>query len=269
MVKVKTEKAKGILNQKAGAHKFTLARYLPAPEFAAFVEHYWIIRWDIRGQPPYRQETLPYPNVHLVFERGNSRIVGVMTGKFGYLLKDKGQVFGIKFRPGAFYPFVETDVAAFTDKSLALSEVFGAEIDALVEPMLTLEDDAALVTLAEDFLRDRLPDTDGTVGLIDALVECIRLDRAITKVDDLVARTGINKRTLQRLFHQYVGVSPKWVIQRFRLHEATEHLDEDTAVAGARLAAELGYFDQAHFIKDFKGLVGRSPAEYAKQHRGE
>ncbi len=265
MVKLKTEKAKGILNQKAGEQWFTLARYLPAPPFETFVEHYWIVRWDLHGQPPYLQENLPYPSVHLVFEPGNSRVIGVVKGKFSVLLKDKGQVFGIKFRPGGFYPFVRRSVADFTDRSVALTDVFDPAIEALIEPMLTLADDAAMVALAEDYLRDRLPEADLTARSVDALVECVRLDRSITKVGDLVTRTGVSARTLQRLFRQYVGVSPKWVIQRFRLHEATEHLDEDAAVAGARLAAELGYFDQAHFIKDFKSLVGRSPADYAKQ----
>ena len=266
MVEVKTEKAKGILNQKAGERVFTLARYLPTPPLDRFVEHYWIVRWDLGDQPPYLQENLPYPSVHLVFQAGSSRIIGVIKGKFSIMLEGKGQVFGVKFRPGGFYPFVRRSVAEFTDQTIALTDVFDPAIEALVEPMLTLDDDAAMVTLAEDYLRDRLPAADLTAYSVDALVECVRLDRSITKVGDLVAQTGVSARTLQRLFRQYVGVSPKWVIQRFRLHDATEHLDEDAAVAGARLAADLGYFDQAHFIKDFKRLVGRSPADYANRH---
>ena len=72
----------------------------------------------------------------------------------------------------------------------------------------------------------------------------------------------MSPRTMQRLFRRYVGVSPKWVLQRYRLHEAAERIaagEQDLA----RLGLDLGYFDQAHFIKDFKSLVGRSPAEYA------
>jgi AraC-like DNA-binding protein len=83
-------------------------------------------------------------------------------------------------------------------------------------------------------------------------------------VDDVVNRMGLNKRSLQRLFSQYVGVSPKWVIKRDRLHEATEQLTSGSVVNWAKLAQDLGYFDQAHFIKDFKNIVGSTPAEYAK-----
>ena len=75
------------------------------------------------------------------------------------------------------------------------------------------------------------------------------------------ARAGIGKRSLQRLFNEYVGASPKWVIRRCRLHEALERLHAGVVdVAG--LAAELGYFDQAHLIQDFKTIVGVTPGQY-------
>ena len=73
----------------------------------------------------------------------------------------------------------------------------------------------------------------------------------------------MSARTLQRLFRRYVGVGPKWVLQRYRLHEAAERIADGYDGDWAALALDLGYFDQAHFIKDFKALVGCSPAEYA------
>src|SRR5215213_1442350 len=99
-------KPAGFLNQKAGEKRFRLSRHLPSHALRFFIEHYWIVRWDLRGREPYLQETLPHPCVHLVIERGRSGIVGVMTGKFSHLLADEGRVFGVKFRPGAFYPFL-------------------------------------------------------------------------------------------------------------------------------------------------------------------
>ena len=89
-------------------------------------------------------------------------------------------------------------------------------------------------------------------------------DREITRVADVVSRTGIGERRLQRLFAEYVGASPKWVIRRYRLHEAAERLAEDVDVDLAALALDLGYFDQAHFARDFRAIVGRPPASYAR-----
>jgi len=87
----------------------------------------------------------------------------------------------------------------------------------------------------------------------------------LTRVEQLVERTGMSPRALQRLFREYVGVTPKWVLQRLRLHEAAERMI-DGAGDWASLALDLGYFDQAHFIADFRKLVGTTPAEYARAH---
>jgi AraC-like DNA-binding protein len=82
-----------------------------------------------------------------------------------------------------------------------------------------------------------------------------------TTVEELCAHAGYSKRTLQRLFREYVGVSPKWVLQRIRLHEAAERMAEGEG-DWPRLALDLGYFDQAHFIKAFKAVIGLTPADY-------
>ena len=260
----KTEDLRGILNPGALETKFRLSRYLPAQDLSYFVELYWIVSWDLRGQEPYLSEVLPYPSVHLVLQKGKSAIVGIVKQKFTRRLEGKDWAFGIKFRPGAFYPFIKFPVSNFTNSSLTLQEVFGVESQALEAAILSLEDDAEMVKLAEAFLRERLPEQDGTVELINRITDRIIADREITKVDDLVSRFNLSKRTLQRLFNQYVGAGPKWVIKQYRLQEAAAQLAAGEAVDGSGLAQTLGYFDQAHFIKDFKTTVGSSPTEYAK-----
>jgi AraC-like DNA-binding protein len=74
-------------------------------------------------------------------------------------------------------------------------------------------------------------------------------------------------RSLQQLFSDYVGVSPKWVLRRFRLHEAADRLASGEEPDLAALAHSLGYFDQAHFTADFRKLVGQTPANYRKAER--
>lgn len=69
-------------------------------------------------------------------------------------------------------------------------------------------------------------------------------------------------RALQRLFCEYVGVSPKWVIQRYRLQDAAVLLASGSSGQLAALAAELGYFDPAHLAQDFRRLFGISPSQY-------
>ncbi len=210
-------------------------------------------------------ENLPYPSVHLVIEEGKSGIFGVTSGKFSRLLEGQGCAFAIKFRPGAFYPFVNSPGSHFTDKSTSLSEVFGADGNTLEAAILAVEEDERRIELAEVFLRGRHPERDERVELINEIIEHIAADRETTKVDDLQNRFNLTKRTLQRLFSRYVGVSPGWVIRRYRLYEAADHLAKGEIVDWPRLAADLGYFDQAHFIKDFKKMIGVSPGEYARR----
>jgi AraC-like DNA-binding protein len=82
-------------------------------------------------------------------------------------------------------------------------------------------------------------------------------------VDQLAAATGLTTRSLQRLFADYVGVSPKWVMRRARLHEAAGRADSGEPVDWAELAADLGYADQAHLTRDFTVTIGVSPVRYA------
>nr|WP_255672998.1 helix-turn-helix domain-containing protein [Glycomyces amatae] len=90
-------------------------------------------------------------------------------------------------------------------------------------------------------------------------------DRGVTRVDQVAARFFMSPKTLQRLFQDYVGLGPKALIRRYRLHDAADRLAEDPGADLARLAAELGWSDQAHFTHDFKDVIGFPPAEYAAQ----
>lgn len=228
------------------------------------MEHYWIVEWDLRDQAPYLSETLPHPSVHLVVEEGKSGVFGVMRGKFSRVLEDEGRVLGIKFRPAGFHPFSRSPVSGLTDRVIGLRDAFGVKGEAYEEAILALKDEEEMVETAEDFLRERVPERDENVEVVNRIVGRIAANREITKVDDIANSLHLSKRTLQRLFERYVGVGPKWVIRRYRLHEAADRLADGEAVDLPEMALKLGYFDQAHFIKDFKTIVGASPAEYVR-----
>jgi AraC-like DNA-binding protein len=124
-----------------------------------------------------------------------------------------------------------------------------------------------MIDIVQAFLFERLPAPDPQVERVAALVAEIEKDRTLTRADALAARHGTSLRALQRLFDAYVGVGPKWVINRYRLHEAVDRLADGAAVDWSALALDLGYFDQAHFIRDFRSLVGRTPGEFARDLR--
>jgi AraC-like DNA-binding protein len=255
---------RGILVPAARDAKFRLERYEPSPDIARFVDWYWIVRWDLRGAEPHTQETLPQPVIHFVLRSGASSVHGVMTSRFRIVLDGKGQGFGVRFKPGAFRAFLGRDVATITDRSLAIDDVFGPLAKPLERDVLAIEETRAQVDLVERFLRPRLPEIDADATFAARVVELAVGDRMLTHAEDLAARAGVSLRALQRLFQRYVGVAPKWVIRRARMTEAAERVAKGDAIAWAYLAAELGYFDQAHFIRDFKAQIGRSPTDYAE-----
>jgi AraC-like DNA-binding protein len=255
---------RGVLDPGAGARRFEVGRSRPCPDLVELVEHFWTVRWDLRGRDPHIQHTLPHPSVHLVAEPGRSGVMGVLTGRFTRELAGEGRAFGIRFRPAGFHPFLGAPVSTLTDRRAAVSEVFGPAGDDLVAGLLAAPGDPELAAIAEALLRARLPDPDPNVATVNQLVDQIMADRDITQVKHLTDRTGMGPRRLQRLFATYVGVTPKWVIQRSRLHEAVERLDRGDHVDLGFLARDLGYFDQAHFARDFRAAVGRPPAAYAR-----
>ena len=137
-------------------------------------------------------------------------------------------------------------------------------MDALQSIVLSSAKENAKVEAADNFFRARLPEPDPAIALVGQIVERILKDPEIKKVDDLTRIAGMGKRALQRLFNEYVGVSPKWVIRRYRLHEVIETFNSRTRPEWVQLALDLGYFDQAHLINDFKTIVGYTPTEYQK-----
>jgi AraC-like DNA-binding protein len=102
---------------------------------------------------------------------------------------------------------------------------------------------------------------------VAAIVDRITADPGLRRVTSLADVFGIPERRLQRLFAEYVGVSPKWVMRRARLHEAALCADAGGDVDWATLATDLGYADQAHLTRDFTATLGMPPSRYAAEGR--
>jgi AraC-like DNA-binding protein len=165
-----------ILNPGLGRQKFRFSAPAAAPGLQAFVEHYWIIHWDLRGQEPHEQRVLPHPAVNVTFKPGRCRVAGVPLGRFQETLEGAG----------------------------------------------------------------------------------------VTRVDELASDFALSVRQVQRLSADHIGVSPKWVIRRQRLHEAAARITAGTPVDLGELAAELGYSDQPHLTRDFTSMVGEPPAHHRR-----
>jgi AraC-like DNA-binding protein len=210
---------------------------------------------------------LPYPVVNLVFDRELTAVFGVVSGSYEHRLTGANRCLGLRFRPGAFRGLLGRPLHTITDVHLPLSAVLPVDDTQAEHAVLSQPDDAGMVAAAEALLRPLLGPPDPKVERLNALLAQVQDDATLTRVDELAERAGLGMRALQAWFSDYVGVSPKWVIRRYRLHEAADQLARGQALDLAELAQRLGYYDQSHLTRDFSRLVGKPPQAYRSPPR--
>lgn len=260
-----SEPGLGVLNPSAGRQRLRLLRYDPAAELAPFVRHYWTVEWELADAETYVQEVVPNPCVNLVIEPERTFCFTPSALRFSKPLSGKGKVFGVKFRPGGFYPFLREPLSPLAGFPIPVERILAATGTQLEQALHTQRSEE-LVGMLDRLLLAANPHLDAKTELLHKITDRIAEDREVTKVDRLCECFDIEKRTLQRLFNRRVGLTPKWVIRLQRLQEAAEALD-GSGNSGIRptllhLSHELGYHDQTHFIKDFKTVVGVTPEAY-------
>lgn len=237
-------------------------RIPPSEDLAAYVEYFWTAAWHY--ETPYRQLIVPLPNVHLTFRDGRAILNGVRTRHHTKILEGHGQVTGVAFRQARFRPFMNASVATITDQELDATQVLAAS---LPTPLRI----APTIPAIEEYLRACLtsacePSTPDGASLAADAMAAITGNTRVTTVEELADQVGVTIRTLQRVFAIHVGVPPKWVIRRYRLHEVTERMAQGQEPHWSALAFELGYADQAHLIRDFKSIFGEPPDHYRQRY---
>jgi AraC-like DNA-binding protein len=261
-----TTSTRGILGD--ASLPFVLRRVPPGPGLEGRIERHWSTRWDLRGRDPHVQRILPHPCVNLVVYDGIVRVHGVPTGIDARPLQGHGCAIGTKFRPGAFAALTALPAAALRDAPATLERAFGPEGRAFEVELLDLApDEDAVWAAVERFLALRIPDHDGAFSLVRAVAADMLGRSPDARIPDIARDHAVSPRTLQRVFRETVGVSPKWVLSRYRLHVAAERLAADPEPDLAALALELGYADQPHFTGAFRATVGVTPAAYARACR--
>jgi AraC-like DNA-binding protein len=246
-----------------------VARFEPPADLAPFVEHFWTVHWDLRGVGPHTQEVLPHPSLHWVTERNKSEIQGIVRGRFQRELRGRGHVQSVKFRPGAFGAFADVSLHPFVSQRVPAVQLLGPRVRSVPRQLRDATDAQAIEILCE-VLRSFEPKLDAPAELAGKIVEDIARDREIISVAQVCERWDIAPLRLQRLFRRKIGIAPKWVVQRYRLHEVIERVHAEPlgrTPPWAALAAELGFTDQAHFARTFRQFVGVTPSQYVQRMR--
>jgi AraC-like DNA-binding protein len=244
---------------------FRLERHDPAPDLAVLIDFHWHVVWDLPPGVEHVQGVLPFPCVNLGAGSDGLFVQGPITRRDDRVLRGRGHALGTRIAAGMFGALAEGELPAHrtTDRNLGFGEAFGSDGDRLARELPGLDPEAHRRRV-EAFVRERAPAVpDPQALLAGRVVATLLAQPAVTRVADVAARFGLSSRALQRLFRHYVGLTPKQVLQRSRMHEAVERIAAgDGPPAG--LALDLGYADQAHFTNAFRDATGQPPGRYGR-----
>lgn len=240
------------------------------------MRRFWVPVWSVPEGAEAPQRVLQYPVCLMVVSDTYARFYGVVTGLSETVLTGDGWGVGVMLTPAAGGLLVGGSVDAWTDRHDELSHVFGDRGTGLADGIRArmapnpADESAqhAATRVVEDWLAPHLPiDDDG--HLINGIVDFVENDSSVIALSQICDRFHLTERSLQRLTRRRLGLTPRWLIQRRRLQKAAERL-RDNSTTLAAMAADLGYSDEAHLVRDFHKVTGMTPRAFtARFSRGD
>jgi AraC-like DNA-binding protein len=240
---------------------------LPPPVAVAdLVAWFWIPEWDIDRGRSSRQHIVGYPALNLVVQHDGIVLSGPTTRASHRDLRGRGWAVGALLRPAAVAALID-DPAALVDDVRPFSD---PALHAAVARAMVSGDGhrERAVDVLSTWLAERVGALNAQAHQANALVEVLFGEQGARTPEEAATRIAVSVRTLQRLAHRYVGVSPAAMIRRRRLQEAAQRVREHPTTDLADIAAELGYADHAHLTREFRAALGFAPTTYRSQASG-
>jgi len=252
-------------------------RYLevqPKPALNRFVECFWTLEDEEVAGPPHPERILPDGCVELILnfgahfsqhkEKGEAvrqplrYVVGQMTRPILVAPTGRVQLMGIRFHPGGTLPFFRLPMNEVTDRVVELAGLDGNLDRNLVAaagdgPLLSQR-----IAAVEDWLIKRARDCKHDSWLVE-LASTIISRQGQLSVDRMAKDAGVSGRQLERRFLREVGIGPKLFCRILRFQQVFRAF-EQTDAGWAAVAADCGYYDQAHLIRDFQQFAGQTPS---------
>ena len=249
----------------------------PSPELQQFIKCFWTL--EDEGVPvPAKQRVVPDGCMEMIFHYGDlyqqffengTSILQPRYFVFGQISNyieisptGKSGIISARFMPDGLMPFLTVPISSLENKAVALADLFGEEGESLGKKVLRAEGTNERIQLIEKFLLTLLEQRYTVNTIIKACVETIFESGGNLEVIELAEKMNLNRRSLERKFSTAVGMSPKQLSKVVRLQATLKKLHQKEFATLTSLAHENGYYDQAHFIKDFREFTGVSPKEF-------
>ena len=249
----------------------------PNQDLTTLIKCYWTLEIP-KEETPEKQTIVPDGCMEMIFhygdlyrqynENGNSIlqpkcfVIGQLTRPLEIEPTGETGIFSIRFHPYGFLPFTTIPIKEIENTAVSLDKLFGKDGQKIEQKILNANSTTEKIKLIETFLLARLADTGTVDRIVKSTVETILTANGQLSIAKLSKQTNINRRQLERKFSSTIGLSPKQLSKTIRLQATLKMLLNKKITSLTALAYENEYYDQSHFIKDFKELTGFTPKEF-------
>jgi AraC-like DNA-binding protein len=254
--------------------------YEPAFPLRRYVD--FLYRVDPQGAPPSRRRIYPDGAMQLVIHLQSPAatfflddrvhtiraplIAGPYSRSFEIDPSKSGLIIGVQFRPGAAHRFHRIAAHELSNTDISLGDLNRAEADGLLNRICSAASEHAQFRVVEEYLRDKLALGVETHPAIDYAVEQFARLGGSCGIGKIQVATGLSHTRFIQLFREQVGLTPKLYCRVRRFRRLMDKIQKGMPVNWAELAADCGYFDQAHLIRDFRVFAGTTPVVYRQGH---
>jgi AraC-like DNA-binding protein len=246
----------------------------PSPALRPYVDCFWFLEGS-EGAEAGAAPILPDGRMELIVNygdpfqrlRGNvseiqprSFLTGQMTGPIVLRPARDAGILGIRFKPGGAYPFFNFPQSEILDQTASLDWLWGRLAREIEERVCAATRQSDKIGVMERILVAKLKTR--TNMMLDAAIAEILASDGLIYVEDIARGLGTSRRNLERQFKDHVGIGPKMLARILRFQRIFKTLEENASDRWISIALECGYYDQPHFIREFREFSGKSPAAY-------
>ncbi|HEX6891299.1 MAG TPA: helix-turn-helix domain-containing protein [Chryseolinea sp.] len=255
----------------------------PHSDLASLVKCYWTLEVPAEAGAQ-RQLIIPDGCIEMIFILGDDikrytsedefiiqpreMVLGQITQPF--FVEPTGYVnsFAVRFYPYGIANFVPTPIKQLANKETPISLLFGEALSKeLAQRMIRATDTRERIKIAEDFLLNKLTEKATIDNIVKTTIDAMIFTKGSAPINKILKDHLSKRRQLERKFIKQIGISPKQLGKVIRLQTALKMLLSQQSESLTRIAYESEYYDQAHFIKDFKEFTGTNPRDFLENDK--
>ena len=252
--------------------------FQPHPNLAALISCYWTLEVPASDHPD-RQRIIPDGKIEMAFILGDN--IKRYTSGQQFILQPRAFVLGqtlepfyveptgsvnsfsVSFYPYGFANFADVPLKTLANKETPISDLFGEETARKLEQhIIEASNTQERITIVEKFLLNRLNQTTTVDTIVKSTIATLVATNGNTSISNILKKEPSKRRQLERKFAEKIGISPKQLGKVIRLQSALKILLNQEGENLTHIAYESNYYDQAHFIKDFKEFTGINPKDF-------